>query len=186
LEANIFDKWVNPLRRTMPEADTMEDYLEDKILPKVRPWSEDLREEKFYVKKSWLELRDDVNFHKTVLHFFNPENEYLRSEDGEITAARWRYMADSNKLLLFDEKYREGELYDLAYLDDDFFVLRKHGDQRKLGNRGYIFLIHEPLGRNAEWRDAIELLYDKAGRSIGFYILLLVALALLAGFFLLI
>ncbi len=162
----------------MPEAQSIDDYLEEKILPKVRPWSEDLREERFYLRKSWLEFRDDVNFHKTVLHFFNEGGEYLKSEDGEISAGRWRYLPDSNKFMILEEKSQEGELFDLAFLDDDFFILRKHGDQRRLGKRAYFLMIHEPLGKKTDWREAMELLYDKAGRSIGFYVILIIALLL--------
>ena len=60
MEINLFDKMLQPLRQTLPEASSIDDYLEFKILPKVRPWSEDLREQKFYLGKSWMEFRDDV------------------------------------------------------------------------------------------------------------------------------
>lgn len=184
MEIKLFDKFVQPLKETLPEANSIDEYLEDKILPKVRPWSEDLREEKFYLNKSWLEFRDDVNFHKTVVHFFNAGGEYLKSEDGEISCGKWRYLPDSNKFLVMP-KDCEGELFDLAFLDDDFFILRKHGDHRRLGNRAYFFMIHEPLGKKTNWRESMEILYDKAGRSTGFYILLFIALLLLLGIFLL-
>ncbi len=184
MEIKILDKVLQPLRQTLPEAQSIDEYLDKQILPRVRPWSEDLREEKFYLNKSWLEFRDDVNFHKTVLHFFNTGGEYLKSEDGEISCGKWRYLKDSNKFLVL-EKDCEGELFDLAFLDDDFFVLRKHGDQKRLGKKAYFFMIHEPLGKKTDWREAMELLFDKAGRSIGFYVLLFIALLLLVSIMLL-
>ena len=183
MEIKLFDKFIQPLKEPLPEANSMDEYLEDRILPKVRPWSEDLREEKFYLSKSWLEFRDDVTFHKTVIHIFNPDGEYLKSEDGEIACGKWRYLRDSNKFLIMP-KDCEGELFDLAFLDEEFFVLRKHGDHRKLGNRAYFLMVHEPLGKKTNWRECMDLLYEKAGRSIGFYILLFIALLLLVGIWL--
>jgi hypothetical protein len=179
VEINLFDKMLQPLRQTLPEASSIDDYLEFKILPKVRPWSEDLREQKFYLGKSWMEFRDDVNFHKTVLHFFQPDGEYIRSEDGEISSGKWRFLAESNKFLITeDDKDHDGELYDLAFLDDDFFILRKHGNQRKLGKRTFFLMLHEPLAKRTNWHEAMEILYDKANRSVGFYVLLFVAFLL--------
>jgi hypothetical protein len=179
VEIKLFDKMLQPLRQNLPEANSIDDYLEYKILPKVRPWSEDLREQKFYIGKSWMELRDDVNFHKTVLHLFNPDGEYLKSEDGEISCGKWRFLAESNKFLIMeDDKDCDGELYDLAFLDDDYFILRKHGNQRKLGKPTFFLMLHEPLAKRTNWREAMEILYDKANRSVGFYILLFVAFLL--------
>lgn len=180
MEIKLFDKVMQPIRTTLPDANSIDEYLEDKILPKVRPWSEDLREEKFYLNKSWLEFRDDVDFHKAVLHFFNTDGEYLKSEDGEISCGKWRYLRDSNKFLIM-EKDCEGELFDLAFLDDDFFILKKHGDHRKHGKRAFFLMLHEPLGKRTTWREAMELLYDKAGRSVGFYFLLFIAFLLIVG-----
>ncbi len=173
------------MKEPLPEFQKLDDYLESKVLPKVRPWSEDLREEKFYVNKSWLEFRDELDFHKTTLHIFNPGGEYLKSEEGELSAGRWRYLSDSNKFLILDEKDNEGELFDLAYLDNDFFILRKHGDPRKHGKRVYFMMVHEPLGRKTEWREAIELLYDKSNQSMGFYFILIIGLLLIIGILLL-
>lgn len=179
---NLFDKFAQPLRQQTPEVISMDEYLEDTVLPRVRPWSEDLKEEKFYLNKSWMELSDDLNFHKTVLHFFNSGGEYLKSADGEIAHGTWRYLKDSNKFMILDED-GDGELFDLAFLDDDFLVFRKHGNFRKPGRKAYLLLMHEPLAKKTEWREALEILYDKAGRSIGYYVILGVAILLLIAIF---
>jgi hypothetical protein len=179
---NLFDKFAQPLRPSMPEQLSMDDYLEETVLPKVRPWSEDLKEEKFYLNKSWMELSDDLNFHQSVLHFFNSGGEYLKSEDGEITHGSWRYLKDSNKFMILDED-GDGELFDLGFLDDDFLIFRKQGHFHKPGRKAYLFLMHEPLAKKTEWREALEVLYDKAGRSVGYYIILGIAILLVIAMF---
>lgn len=147
----------------------MDRYL-DQIIPIVRPWSEDLREEGFYTERAWLEIRDDVHFHKAILHFFNEGGEYLRSVDGNVSHGSWRYLERSNKLLI--EHSGGNELFDLAFLDSQFFILDKHGDQEKLGQRKYTVFIFEPLGKRLEWRDAMELLFNNYRSNNNYYITL--------------
>lgn len=162
----------------MPKADTLDGYL-DKLLPIVKPWSEDLREEKFYVGRPWLEKRDEDVFHKAVLHFFNAEEEYLRSEDGDVQKGSWRYIRGGNKFLITDEN-DDAQLYDLAFLDGQFFILKKHGDQARLGNRKYFVMVTEGLGR-MEWRDLMEVLFRKSQSNVSFYVLIAVAILFALG-----
>ena len=100
------------------------------------------------------------------MHFFNKEGEYLRSVNGNVTAGSWRLMETSNKLLL---EHEENELFDLAFSDKNFFVLKKHGDQARMGQPKYFVMVHEPLGRKLEWRDAMELMYNTYRSNNSFY-----------------
>lgn len=152
----------------MPQAETLDGYL-DRIIPTVRSWSEDLREEKFFVNKSWMEIRDDENFHEAVLHFFNAGGEYLISTDGDVTTGKWRYLDHSNKFILEPPK-GEPELYELAFLDTQFFILKKHGDQVRLGKRKYFVLVVEPLARKIEWKHVPELLFNQYRDTNNFYL----------------
>jgi len=43
--------------------------------------------------------------------------------------------------------------------------------------------MHEPLAKKTEWREALEVLYDKAGRSVGYYIILGIAILLVIAMF---
>lgn len=148
----------------MPHADSLTKYL-DMLIPVVKPWGEDLREGVF-LSRGWLEFSDDDNFHDVILHFFNKEGEYLRSVNGNVTAGSWRLMETPNKLLL---EHDENELFDLAFSDKNFFILKKHGDQARLGQPKYFVMVHEPLGRKLEWRDAMELLYNTYRSNNSFY-----------------
>ena len=144
----------------------MDGYLKQ-ILPVVRPLGEDLWEEDVYLKTPWLEIRDDVHFHKAILHFFYEGGEYLRSVDGNVSGGSWRILEGSNKMLI--EHAGGAELFDLAFLDREFFILDKHGDQERLGQRRFTVLVLEPLGKKLEWRDAMERLFLKYHTNNSFY-----------------
>lgn len=178
MESKLLDRIGQSFKVDMPQADTLDGYL-DKLLPVVRAWSEDLWEEKFYLNRPWMEKKDDDGFHKTILHFFNTEGEYLRSEDGDVQKGSWRYLRGGNKFLITDED-DESILYDLAFLDGQFFILKKHGDQARLGQRKYFVMAVEGLGKY-EWRDLMELLFKKSQSNISFYILIGIAILLAMG-----
>jgi hypothetical protein len=178
LENKLLDKVARTLNVELPYAETMDGYI-DQIIGYIRPLGEDLREEHFYLEKPWLEIRDDVNFHRTILHFFNPGGEYLRSVDGDVSGGSWRYLEGANKFLI--EHGGGAELFDLAYLDRDFFILDKHGDQERRGHRKYTVMIWEPVGKRLEWRDAMELLFNKYRNNNSYYITIaLIILVLVA------
>ena len=175
LENKLLDNLSRSFEVDLPQASDMDTYL-DKILPIVRPLSEDLRETKFYLNKGWLEFRDDEKWHDTVLHFFNKDGEYLISNNGNLSGGNWRFMRPSNKFIL-----NNSELFELAFLDEQFFILRKHGDQKRLGKRKYFVLIHEPIGKRLEWRDAMELLFNKYRNNNNWLIIILIIVLLLIG-----
>ena len=139
----LLDTVGQAFRAELPEFSSMDEYL-DFLIPKVRPWGEDLREEKHYVNRAWLEFQDDDQFHDIVLHFFNEEGEYLRSENGDVSTGHWRYLESANKFLI---DHGDTELYDLAYMDKNFFILKKHGEQERFGKAKYFVLAHEPLAK---------------------------------------
>ncbi len=169
-EPKFSDLIGQAFRTELPELDDMEAYL-DFILPRIRPLGEDLYEESHYVNKPWLEFQDNDSFTDVVLHFFNPEGEYLRSVNGDVSAGQWRYLESSNKMLI---EHRETQLFDLAYMDKNFFILRKHGEQSRLGKAKYFVMAHEAVASRLEWRDLMELLYESYRSNNRFYFMLTV------------
>ncbi len=141
----------------LPQSDSMDDYL-DFILTKIRPVSEDLYEDEYWLNHRWLEIRDDVKFHESVLHIFTGENEYLISVDGNISKGVWRTLESPNTMIL--EHGSGNELYDLAFLNEQFFVLKKHGDQERKGQAKYFVMGREHVVRGLEWRDCMELMFN--------------------------
>ena len=71
------------------------------------------------------------------------------------------------------------ELFDLAFMDGQFFILDKHGDQRKLGQRKYFVMVWEPAGKHLEWRDVVELLFNKYRSNNSYYVTLAVIVLLI-------
>ena len=177
MENKFLEKIAQQFNAELPHAESMDGYL-DKLIPIVRPWGEDLREDNFYLNKPWMELRDEVTFHDAVLHFFNEGGEYLKSVNGDVTSGSWRYMPKANKLIL-EDGIGEGELYELAFMDGQFFVLKKHGNQTRLGHRKYFVMVHESIGRRMEWRDTMELLFNKYRNNNNFYLMVAVIIMLI-------
>lgn len=164
----------------LPDAATMDQQL-DQIIPKVRPWGEDLYEQQYYLETRWLEIRDDDEFHESVLHIFRDEGEYMISIDGNITQGIWKILSKSNTFIIekmVGDAVITSELYDLAFLNKDFFILRKHGNQKRKGGKKYFVLANERSVRGLEWRDVMELLYNQY-RNNSTYMVSLIALVVL-------
>lgn len=161
-EQNWLETVLRSLNVELPDLDTLDEYL-DVVIPKVRKWGEDLSETSYYSSsggKPWLEVRDEENFHNTVLHFFNEGGEYLRSTDGNVIKGRWRLLEGTNKILIESGGDKGGltELYELAYLDSIFFILKKHGSQQR--KKKYFVMGFEPYVQGLEWRDYAEALFN--------------------------
>lgn len=143
------------------ELNTMDQNLEF-ILPKVMPYGEDLREEQYWIGKRWKEIRDDEGFHEAILHIFNTGGEYLMSLDGNLIKGSWRKLGEYNTLII--EIAGRSELFDLRFLNTDFMVLTKHGDQARKGQRRFFCLIHERssygIKGELDWRNVMEKLFN--------------------------
>jgi hypothetical protein len=179
----LLDQLSKPFSLELTEHQTMDAYL-DEIIPHIKPWSEDLREEEFYLDTRWLEVRDIDDFLETVLHIFRPENEYLLSIDGNITKGVWRRLETSNTFIL--EIGPEGavvksELYDLAFLNKDFFILKKHGDQQRKGKRKYFVLGREAVIRDLEWREIMDKLFNNYRNNSQFLFFMAVVVLIIIG-----
>lgn len=155
----------------LPEQESLDAYL-DQMLPNIRHLSEDLRESNFYVLeggKPWLEIRDDPGFQETVVHFFNDGGEYLQSVDGNVSRGRWRLLDQTNKIIIEQGGSSGGkggepnrsEMYELAFLNAQFFILKKHGDQSRKGKKKYFFMGYEGTVRGLKWLDCVELLFNE-------------------------
>ena len=190
-EQNWLETILRSLNVELPFRENLDEYL-DIIIPKVRKWGEDLGETHYYSNpggKPWLEVRDEDNFHNTIVHFFNDNGEYLRSIDGNVIKGRWRLLEGTNKMIIEagGDKGGTSELYELAYMDSYFFILRKHGSQR--GRKKYFAMGYEPFIQSLEWRDYAEALFNtyrskqRTYQLMAGIVLVLVILIILLSFF---
>ncbi|MBK7335270.1 MAG: hypothetical protein IPJ00_03540 [Saprospirales bacterium] len=174
--------WLETILRSLnvelPLRDNLDDYI-DIIVPEIRKWGEDLSEMNYYSSKGgkpWPEVRDEDNFHNTIVHFFNEGGEYLRSTDGNVIKGQWRLLEGTNKMII-DLGGGLSELYELAYLDSYFFILKKHGDQKRA--RKYFAMGFEPYIKGLEWRDYVEELFNTYRRKHRTYQLITGAVVIL-------
>lgn len=127
----------------------------EEILRKAQKWSEKLPDLEQYTERPWLEISFGSPDNSSILHLFNEGGEYLRSVNGDYIAGKWRILHNTNKLVI-DKGEERGFLYDLIFLNQDFFILEKHGPKDTFDEK-YLFLIHEPLGKGLNQEEAWEL-----------------------------
>ena len=181
LENNIIISYLSKMfRLELPHKETMVEYL-DFILPKIGKSSSSLGSLDLYTNGNyWLEINDDDNAHESILHMFGneespdprgDEQSYKYSIDGNMLNGEWARMG--NRSLFIKVPGLEFVMYDLVFLNEDFFILKKHGNHK---GAKYLFLAsenkisrqyewHDVLGRKREkvkleWRDIMEMLFD--------------------------
>lgn len=179
MENSLIDKVGRSFSVELPHHETMDEYL-DFIIPLVRPWGEDLYEQEYYLNTRWLEIRDDDNFHESVLHIFQEEDQYMLSIDGNISRGAWRILPKSNTLILEQADGVQSELFDLAFMNADFFILRKHGNQARKGNKKYFIMGRENIVRGLEWRDTMELFFNQYRGNSQFIVIVAIVVLLVA------
>ncbi|MCI5080994.1 MAG: hypothetical protein MRY78_04850, partial [Saprospiraceae bacterium] len=59
------------------------------------------------------------------------------------------------------------------------FILKKHGEQKRFGKRKYFVMVYEPIGSRLEWRDAMELLFNKYRNNNNWLAIIMVIVLLL-------
>ncbi|MBL7826963.1 MAG: hypothetical protein JNJ57_10060 [Saprospiraceae bacterium] len=134
----------------------------DYILPKIIPHGEDLRERHFWLSKRWKEVRQEEGFHEAILHIFNEGGEYILSVDGNLTKGSWKQLGEYNSLVI--EMGIKSELFDIRFLNPDFLIMSKHGDQARKGLPKFFVLVHEPASKyknqDLDWRNIMEKLFN--------------------------
>jgi hypothetical protein len=145
------------LETELPKQEKLDDYV-DFILEKIGSWGHGLSEKEFFIGKRWLEVRDQYDFVEDILHIFNEADEYLISIDGNIITGKWRLLAGDKGMII--EQGDKKELYDLAYLDENYLILRKHGDQMRRGQSKYFVLATESSASKLSWHQLMDELYN--------------------------
>ncbi len=181
-EESIILGWFTKIfQLDLPYRESMDEYL-DYILPKIRSKSKKLTDTEIYTDgKYWIEINDEDDAHESILRIFAPEeapeetggssgeSTYMYSIDGNMMKGAWARMGGGTILI----KGLAFEMYDLVFLNADFFIMKKHGNHN---GRKYLFLAKETkisrqyewfdvLGRRRdqmklEWRDIMEFLFD--------------------------
>jgi len=175
-------------KNDLPVFDNMDAYL-DFILPQIKPYSEELSNQKLFVNKRWKEFRDDEDFHEAVLYIFQNDDDgsLLLSIDGNIGTGGWEVIEKSSLILESGGKKQKAELYDLAFLNKDFFILKKHGNQKRINKKKYLVLAAEKGNAKLDWLDLMDKMYDLYRNNwlytfMVFFFILVVGILLLSIF----
>jgi len=161
-----------PLRSELPDHDNLDAYI-DEIIPQIAPYSEDLYEEEYYTEKLWREVSDKDSNLNVVVHILKKKDsehdlfnaasgaDYMVSIDGDITKGNWTRPDGTGSNIITLKIANKYELYEKIFINDDFFILKKHGDKWQDGGRKkYLVLGKESHIKDLEWREVVELLYD--------------------------
>lgn len=177
MESKFLDTVTGLFELNLPtDLQTLDQHIEF-IIPRVQSWSEDLWEEKFYINKRWKEIRDADTYHEVVLHMFMQGGEYMVVIDGDITKGTWRYIKETNTFIV--EYGGKSSLFDLVFLNGDFFILRKHGDQTRKGRQKYYIYGNEKSTGKLDWRNAMEKLFSLYRENSNFTIRLLAVIVII-------
>jgi hypothetical protein len=160
---NIF-RSINP---PLPKFNSLDEGI-DYLLYYVGGYSDSLGDKQVYIEKRWVEVRDQVDFQENVLHVFRENGTYNHILNGDISAGSWE-LAMGGFVWKFGGR---NELYQLVFLNEDFFILKKQGNHYR-APRKYVVLVQERLARGKEWTDLLDVLYELYKGNSN-YILLLV------------
>lgn len=164
----------------LEEYANMDDYLDD-LIPEIQHWSEDLNEDEYYTGDfPWKEIKDEQDIGESILHFFKDEELYLYSINGNLETGIWKAL-ESNKLILEKHvgEFVQRELYDLEFLNGEFMILQKPGDQRAFGKSRYLVLGREQIVKHMNWREAMFRLSQNHTKGISSIIIVAVIFAII-------
>ena len=176
MEIRPFKQVNREFELELPRFERMNDYL-DFILDKVENQSKDLEDEDYFVGKRWLEVNESDQFLESVLHFFNDGGEYLISINGNIQKGVWRLLKESNSIIT--ECLSKNELYELAFLNEDFFILKKHGNHSN-GQKRYLVMGKEESIKDMKWTTVMDKLFNIYRSSSQLLLLLIIAILVFA------
>jgi len=172
---------LQTINKDIPEFESMDsgiDFLMDYLLE----LSEDLDSKSFFVNKRWIEVRDNVQFQEKILHVFNEDGIYMRILEGDIVEGTWE-LSIGGFIIKHSGTH---ELYECVFLNDDYFILKKHGDHTVKAYRNkYFFMTKEALADQYEWNELLLELFSsyKSNAKYILVILMLVAFVLLVLIF---
>jgi hypothetical protein len=152
----------------LPEFAKLDEYL-DYIIPHIRPWGEDLSEKQYFLNKPWVHVRDDMMSQEAVTYIFRESGECTIIINGNMSAKSWKPFDGGNRFTW------DKELYELAYLNSDFFIIKKHGKH----SPKYFMMVRESLSR-MDWRDLMDYMYTRYRKSQEVYMIGLVAAVVMA------
>ena len=186
MEDRLLDKIAEPFNLHLPEYETMEAMI-DGILPAVAKFSEPdfLEEASPLYANDWVKMSDRPGATTVEMYRFQGESrgEIRTVSDGAIGSLAYEVEESGKRIIIGESIMRGSFLYELAFMDTDFLILKRHGNAANIAVR-YLFFCREAIGVRLTWNEALERLVDKYRNSqfpllaVGLTVAALIALML--------
>ena len=186
MEDRLLDKIAEPFNLQLPEYATLEEMI-DGVLPAVAKFSEPtlLGEDNLLYTVDWVKMTDRPGATAIEMYRFQgvERGEIRVVTDGLVTAQAYEVEESGKRLIIGQSIMRDSFLYELSFLDEDFLILRRHGNAANMTHR-YLFFCREAIGTRLTWNEALERLVDKYRNSqfpllaVGIVVAALIALML--------
>ena len=186
MEDRLLDKVAEPFNLQLPEYDSMEAML-DGILPALKSASryrlpteadDDVTNNPLY-HNNWVRLSDTPGDTQVVLYNFQFTGNIRIATDGEISSSSFD-IDSAYRMTMGDSPHRGAILYDLVFLNNDYFILARHGNANNF-KRKYVAFCTEAIGRRLSWSEALERLVAQHHNTQFPYVWLLAFVAIVAG-----
>ena len=181
MDERLLDKIAEPFNLQLPDYQSMEEMLDD-ILPEVRGYSEPSFEDEDASLNvvEWVKMSDQPGATKINLWSFEPGSEIRIVSDGELSN-KFYSVEGPRRIVIGDGMYRNAILYELAFMDRDFLIVQRHGNQENIRGKKYLVFCREAIGTRLVWHEALTRLVDKYRNSQFPWAGVLVIIAVLLG-----
>lgn len=168
MDDRLLDKIAEPFNVNLPEYKTLESMLNE-VLPVVQSFGETRFEEDGPLTQiNWVRMTDMVGDTTLRLYRFQPGSSEIQiANDGDMDSLSYSILPDNRRRIIIGQSlYRDSVLYELAFLDNDFLILKRHGNLANVDERRrYLLFCSEPLGTRLTWDEALEKLVAKYRNS---------------------
>jgi len=182
MEDRLLDKIAEPFNLNLPEYASLEEMI-DQVIPAVKKFSEPNLggENSPLTKVNWVKMSDRPGDTVLRLYAFSPTGEISIATDGEMSSLS--YDVDENnprRIIIGQSRYRDSILYELAFMDNDFLILKQHGNTANIKKK-YLFFCSEPIGSRLTWDEALEKLFGKYRDNEMPWLFILIVLVIVIG-----
>ncbi|RZL50777.1 MAG: hypothetical protein EOP00_02665 [Pedobacter sp.] len=100
----------------------MKQYLQ-KILPRLKQFSEDLSRKEIFIDKSWVLIDEESELHRYI---FKRDGQLIMSKNGIVQVGKWEYLTEAKSLLI--DRNVDKILLNQDFFDSAVMLLKKDGD----------------------------------------------------------
>ena len=181
MDDRLLDKLAEPFNLKLAEYTSMHEMIEE-VLPAVKRFSEPelADEDSPFYDTNWVRMTDNQGDNIVQLHTFSRTGEISIANDGAMDALSHKIVGPK-RVIIGQSLYRDSFLYELAFMDNDFLILKRHGNDQNFKNK-YLFYCVEHIGTRLTWDEALEKLVAKyRNNAMPWWVFVAILLLLVMG-----